>query len=87
MVSGRHASELSDLEYAGKKKQTRRERFLAQLEAAPAPFYPAGKGPGRPPLGLSRMLRMYAAEQCFGLSDEGIEDAVYECTGFFSTSK
>jgi hypothetical protein len=33
------------------------------------------------------MLRMYAAEQCFGLSDEGIEDAVYECTGFFSTSK
>jgi len=77
----------SDLEYAGKKKQTRRERFLAQLqavtpwaqlEAALAPFYPAGKGPGRPPLGLSRMLRMYVAQQCFGLSDEGIEDAVYD---------
>jgi IS5 family transposase len=77
----------SDLEYAGKKKQTRRDRFLAQLEAvtpwaqleaALAPFYPAGKGPGRPPLGLSRMLRMYVAQQCFGLSDEGIEDAVYD---------
>ena len=77
----------SDLEYAGKKKQTRRERFLAQLEAvtpwaqleaALAPFYPAGKGPGRPPLGLSRMLRMYVAQHCFGLSDEGIEDAVYD---------
>ena len=77
----------SDLEYAGKKKQTRRERFLAQietltpwtqLEAALAPFYPAGKGQGRPPLGLSRMLRMYVAQQCFGLSDEGIEDAVYD---------
>jgi IS5 family transposase len=77
----------SDLEYAGKKKQTRRERFLAQLEAvtpwaqleaALAPFYPAGKGPGRPPLGLSRMLRMYVAQQCFGLSDEGIEDALYD---------
>ena len=77
----------SDLEYAGKKKQTRRERFLAQLEAltpwaqleaALAPFYPTGKGPGRPPLGLSRMLRMYVAQQCFGLSDEGIEDAVYD---------
>ena len=77
----------SDLEYAGKKKQTRRERFLTQLqavtpwtqlEAALAPFYPAGKGPGRPPLGLSRMLRMYVAQQCFGLSDEGIEDAVYD---------
>ena len=77
----------SDLEYAGKKKQTRRDRFLAQLEAVTpwaqleavlAPFYPAGKGPGRPPLGLSRMLRMYVAQQCFGLSDEGIEDAVYD---------
>jgi IS5 family transposase len=77
----------SDLEYAGKKKQTRRERFLAQLEAvtpwadleaALAPFYPAGKGPGRPPLGLMRMLRMYVAQQCFGLSDEGIEDALYD---------
>lgn len=77
----------SDLEYAGKKKHTRRERFLAQLEAltpwaalvaAIEPFYPAGKGPGRPPLGLSRMLRMYVAQQCFGLSDEGIEDAVYD---------
>ena len=77
----------SDLEYAGKKKQTRRERFLAQLEAvtpwadleaALAPFYPTGKGPGRPPLGLARMLRMYVAQQCFGLSDEGIEDALYD---------
>lgn len=77
----------SDLEYAGKKKQTRRERFLtqldavtpwAQLEAALAPFYPAGKGPGRPPLGLARMLRMVVAQQCFGLSDEGIEDALYD---------
>ena len=77
----------SDLEYAGKKKQTRRDRFLAQLEAvtpwaqleaALAPFYPAGRGAGRPPLGLSRMLRMYVAQQCFGLSDEGIEDAVYD---------
>lgn len=77
----------SDLEYAGKKKQTRRDRFLAQLEAltpwaalvaAIEPFYPAGRGAGRPPLGLSRMLRMYVAQQCFGLSDEGIEDALYD---------
>ena len=33
---------------------------------------------GRPPVGLSRMLRMYVAQQCFGLSDEGIEDAIYD---------
>ncbi len=77
----------SDLEYAAKKKQTRRDRFLAQLDAltpwaalvaAIEPFYPTGRGAGRPPIGLARMLRMYVAQQCFGLSDEGIEDALYD---------
>ncbi len=68
----------SDLEYAGKRKQTRRDRFLAQLVAAIAPFYPKGEGPARPPIGLERMLRMVVAQQCFGLSDEGIEDALYD---------
>ena len=29
-------------------------------------------------MGLARMLRMYIAQQCFGLSDEGIEDAIYD---------
>ena len=60
----------SDLEYAGKKKVTRRERFfsgidavvpwaalVAELEA----FYPKGGKRGRPPIGLERMLRMYIA--------------------------
>jgi len=77
----------SDPEYASKRKQTRRDRFLAQLEAvtpwsalvaAIAPFYPKGEGPGRPPIGLKRMLRMVMAQQCFGLSDEGIKDALYD---------
>src|SRR5690554_5898583 len=77
----------SDLEYAAKKKVTRRDRFLAEierltpwaaLEAALEPFYPKGGGRGRPPIGLARMLRMYVAQQCFGLSDEGIEDALYD---------
>jgi transposase, IS5 family len=80
-------SSFSDLEYAAKKKRTRRDRFLAEIEvvtpwvalvAEIAPFYPKGKGPGRPPIGLERMLRMYVAQQCFGLSDEGIEDALYD---------
>lgn len=80
-------SSFSDLEYAAKKKQTRRDRFLAGIEAATPwaalvaelePFYPRVKGPGRPPIGLERMLRMYIAQQCFGLSDEGIEDALYD---------
>ncbi|OWY31959.1 IS5/IS1182 family transposase [Herbaspirillum aquaticum] len=77
----------SDAEFASKKKLTRRERFLAEIEAAtpwPAlvaallPYYPKGDGRGRPPMGLERMLRMYIAQQCFGLSDEGIEDAIYD---------
>ncbi len=77
----------SDVEFASKKKLTRRERFLAEIEAAtpwPAlvavllPYYPKGDGRGRPPMGLERMLRMYIAQQCFGLSDEGIEDAIYD---------
>jgi IS5 family transposase len=29
-------------------------------------------------VGLERMLRMYVAQQCFGLSDEGTEDALYD---------
>lgn len=45
-----------DLEYASKRKQTRRDRFLAQMEtvtpwsalvAVIAPFYPKGQGQGR----------------------------------------
>lgn len=80
-------SSFSDLEYAAKKKLTRRDRFLGELEAA-VPWsaleaelessYPAGGGRGRPPIGLARMLRMSVAQQCFGLSDEGIEDALYD---------
>lgn len=80
-------SSFSDLEYAAKKKQTRRDRFLAEIEAVTPwaalvteiePFYPKGEGRGRPPMGVARMLRMYVAQQCFGLSDEGIEDAIYD---------
>jgi len=77
----------SDLEYAAKSRQTKRDRFLAEmersvpwadLEAVIAPYYPTGQGVGRNPIGLPRMLRMYIAQQCFGLSDEGMEDAVYD---------
>jgi len=80
-------SSFSALEFAAKKKLTRRERFLreidavtpwAELAARIEPFYPKGTGRGRPPIGLARMLRMYVVQQCLGLSDEGIEDAVYD---------
>ena len=66
---------------------TRRDRFLGEINAVTPwsalvakiePFYPKGEGRGRPPIGVERMLRMYIAQQCFGLSDEGIEDAIYD---------
>lgn len=77
----------SELEYAQKKKRTRRDRFFQELDAVVPwsaleqvimPFYPTTGRRGRPPIGLTRMLRMYVAQQCFGLSDEGIEDAIYD---------
>lgn len=48
------------------------------LEAEIEPFYPKSAGRGRPPIEVGLMLRMYVAQQCFGLSDEGIEDAIYD---------
>ncbi len=80
-------SSFSALEFAAKKKVTRRERFLSEIDAITPwsalvqrleSFYPSGKGRGRPPIGLERMLRMYVVQQCLGLSDEGIEDAIYD---------
>ena len=79
-------STFSELEYSAKKRVTRRDRFLAELEALTPwaklvakiePFYPKGER-GRPPIGLERMLRLYLAQQCLGLSDEGAEDALYD---------
>ena len=76
-------------EYDAKRKTTRRDRFLAEMEsvvpwsrllAVLSPhYYPdAGRGPGRPPIGLERMLRLYFLQHWFGLADEALEDAVYD---------
>jgi IS5 family transposase len=82
-----HAKKLSHLEYAAKKKLTRRDRFLAEIDNVTPwsklhkpvePFCLKVEGAGRPPIVLARMLRTYVAQQCFGLSDEGIEDAIYD---------
>jgi len=67
----------SELEFATKKRQTRRERFLDQIEAATPwallleqmePFYPKARR-GRPPIGLERMLRMYIVQQWYASGD------------------
>jgi IS5 family transposase len=38
-------------------------------------FYSRSKEHSRPAIGLTGMLRMYVVQLCFGLSNEGIEDA------------
>ena len=74
------------LAYANKKKQTRREKFLAEMEQAVPwqkllkivePHYPKA-GQGRPPLGVEKMLRIYFLQQWFNLSDPAMEDALYD---------
>jgi len=81
-----HQPSFSQVEFADKKKITRREKFLARMEeiipwprllAVIEPFYPRGER-GRPPVGLERMLRMYFLQQWYGLADEALEDALYD---------
>ena len=76
----------AEAENHGKKRVTRRQRFLTEMEkvvpwsrliAAVEPYYPKGKR-GRPPIGLERMLRIYFLQQWYGLSDEALEDALYD---------
>ena len=80
----------SDIEYSHRKKITKKEKFLNEMDAIIpwerwveliVPFYPAGKR-GRPPRGIELMLRMYLLQNWFNLSDEGIEDAIYDTYSF-----
>jgi len=81
-------SGFSDLEYDVKKKQTRKERFLAEMDAI-LPWkellnvikrhYPKVQN-GRPPAGLEAMLRIYFMQQWYGLSDPAMEDSLYDIT-------
>ena len=77
-----------DAEYAGKRKRTRREEFLAEmetvvpwsaLEALIEPHYPKA-GNGRRPYPLATMLRIHLMQNWFGFSDPGMEEALYEIT-------
>ena len=74
-------------EYAMKKKRTRREKFLAEMErivpwsrliAVIEPLYPKSGRVGRPPIGVPKMLRMYCLQQWYGLADKALEDALYD---------
>lgn len=76
----------ASLAWSAKGKTTRRERFLAEMNAVMPwarllaliePHYPKA-GDGRPPLPLERMLRVYCMQQWFNLSDPQAEDALYD---------
>jgi len=76
----------ASMAWAAKGRTTRRERFLAEMNAVMPwarlrvliePHYPKA-GSGRPPLPLERMLRIYFMQQWFNLSDPQAEDALYD---------
>ena len=77
-----------DAEYAGKRKKTRREVFLEEMDQV-VPWkslvslieavYPEA-GRGRHPYPLETMLRVHLMQNWFGLSDPAMEEALYEIT-------
>jgi IS5 family transposase len=78
----------ADAEYAGKRKQTRKELFLIEMDrvvpwkgliALIEPHYPKGEG-GRPSYPLMAILRVHLLQNWFGYSDPAMEEALYETT-------
>ncbi len=76
----------SEAEYTVKKRKTRREKFLEQMdglipwkrwEKKIARHY-AQPGNGRRPYPLSVMLRVHCMQLFYNLSDPAMEDALYE---------
>ncbi len=76
------------LAQATKKKVTRREKFLAEMEAVVPwarllaliePHYPKmGAKGGRPTIPLEVMLRIYCLQQWYALSDPMAEESLYD---------
>ena len=76
----------TDVEYSKRRRVSRREQFLDTMDATIPwarwvgliePFYYSGSR-GRKPKALETMLRMYLLQAWFSLSDEGVEDAIYD---------
>lgn len=77
----------ASLAFEHKKKQTRRESFVTEMEAVVSwtallaliePHYPTTGWRGRPPMPLATMLRVYFMQWCYALSDPAMEDAINE---------
>lgn len=76
----------SSLSWNNKGKVTRRERFLAEMDAVIPwerllgliePHYPKA-GNGTQPMPMQRMLRIYFMQNWFNLSDPQAEDSLYD---------
>jgi IS5 family transposase len=76
----------ASLAFEHKKKITRREAFLKEMDQVVpwarllkriAPHYPKA-GNGRQPMPMETMLRIYFLQQWFNLSDPAAEDSLYD---------
>jgi IS5 family transposase len=76
----------SDAEYQNKRKPTRREKFLSEMDQVVPwdellsliePVYPKA-GKGRHPYPIKTMLRIHFMQQWFGYSDPAMEEALYD---------
>jgi len=76
----------ASLAYESKKKKTRREKFLEEMDQVIPwedliqiieKYYPKA-GNGRQPMTLEMMLRIYFMQQWYALSDPAMEDALYD---------
>ena len=76
----------ADLAYENKKKITRKERFLGEMDSV-LPWsvmlkpiktkYPKGSR-GLPPVSVDTLLRIYFMQQWYGLSDPAMEYSLYD---------
>ena len=82
----REQPSFTEIEYGNRRRVSRREQFLEQMDATIPwgvwvaliePVYYSGKK-GRKPKAIETMLRMYLLQVWFSLSDEGVEDAIYD---------
>jgi len=79
----------TDIEYGNRRRVSRREQFLETMDATipwaswvglvEPHYYSSEKGKkGRKAKPIETMLRMYLLQVWFSLSDEGVEDAIYD---------
>lgn len=77
----------ASLSFDAKKRPTRREKFLGEMDKVVPwaelltpiePSYPTAGRRSRPPMPPSVMLRIHFMQQWYALSDPAMEDALYE---------